>query len=126
MLKSFRHFGRVLKSLNMGERRLKVVQENHEKLDLLEVYEILFSSQVLDLRSSACLSANKSGEIWARGPQVMLGYHQNQQATSASLDNEGWLRTGKLNTHTHQVDLLRTALKDLPCEVIFFGGLVLI
>lgn len=33
------------------------------------------------------------GEIWARGPNVMLGYWKDSEATSRTLV-EGWLRTG--------------------------------
>ncbi|MEF3047757.1 AMP-binding protein [Pseudotabrizicola sp. L79] len=36
------------------------------------------------------------GELWVRGPQVMLGYWNNPEATARSLDAEGWLRTGDL------------------------------
>jgi long-chain acyl-CoA synthetase len=35
------------------------------------------------------------GEIVARGPNIMLGYYKNPQATSEVLD-EGWYRTGDL------------------------------
>jgi long-chain acyl-CoA synthetase len=36
------------------------------------------------------------GEVVARGPNVMLGYANNPEATSAVLDEGGWLRTGDL------------------------------
>jgi long-chain acyl-CoA synthetase len=37
-----------------------------------------------------------SGELLARGPNVMLGYWNNPQATAAMIDGDGWLHTGDL------------------------------
>ena len=36
------------------------------------------------------------GEVWVRGPNVFHGYWQDDAATAAVLDDEGWLRTGDL------------------------------
>ena len=36
------------------------------------------------------------GEVLARGPNIMLGYADNPEATKAVLDEGGWLRTGDL------------------------------
>lgn len=37
-----------------------------------------------------------AGEIWVRGPNVFAGYWQDEQATSAALTEDGWLRTGDI------------------------------
>ncbi|MCG6876257.1 MAG: AMP-binding protein, partial [Betaproteobacteria bacterium] len=38
----------------------------------------------------------EAGEIWVKGPNVFLGYHDAPAATAAALTADGWLRTGDL------------------------------
>jgi acyl-CoA synthetase (AMP-forming)/AMP-acid ligase II len=38
------------------------------------------------------------GELWMRGPNIMKGYFNNQEATRGTLDDDGWLRTGDVAT----------------------------
>ncbi|NMH98038.1 4-coumarate--CoA ligase family protein [Pseudonocardia acidicola] len=40
------------------------------------------------------------GELWVKGPNVMVGYLNNEEATAATLDAEGYLHTGDVATVT--------------------------
>lgn len=49
---------------------------------------------VVDLPTGNPKGVREEGEIWIRGPQVMKGYLNAPEATSATLTPDGWLRTG--------------------------------
>lgn len=42
------------------------------------------------------LDANETGELWFRGPNVMLGYFKNAAATEKTITKDGWLRSGDI------------------------------
>nr|QOE83949.1 4-coumarate:CoA ligase 14 [Gossypium hirsutum] len=53
-------------------------------------------AKIVDPETGAALPPAKPGELWVRGPLVMKGYVDNEEATVGTLDSDGWLRTGDL------------------------------
>jgi 4-coumarate--CoA ligase len=40
------------------------------------------------------MAPGEEGELWIKGPQVMIGYLNNEKATTDTLTPDGWLKTG--------------------------------
>lgn len=53
--------------------------------------------RIVDPETGADLPAGAEGEMWIKGPQVMIGYHNNDAATKATLTEDGWLKTGDVS-----------------------------
>ncbi len=61
----------------------------------------------------------EEGELWVRGPQVMKGYLNNDEATKITIDDDGWLHTGDvavLDEHHH------VSIVDRVKELIKYKG----
>jgi fatty-acyl-CoA synthase len=65
------------------------------------------------------VAAGEVGQITIRGPQVMQGYWDNQEATDEAL-RDGWLHTGDLGTLDEEGNL---AIVDRKNDMIISGGL---
>lgn len=62
------------------------------------------------------LGYNEPGEIWARGPQIAMGYLNNPKATAEAFDKDGFLHTGDIGSVTEQglikiVDRIKEMIK---------------
>ena len=71
---------------------------------------------VVDTATGAPLPRGADGEVWVRGPQLMLGYRDDPEATAATIDADGWLHTGDLghvdeDGHVFLVDRLKELIK---------------
>jgi long-chain acyl-CoA synthetase len=54
------------------------------------------------------------GEIWAKGPNVMMGYYKDPQMTADVLTPDGWFRTGDLGVFdSHHNLYIRGRLKNM-------------
>ena len=72
--------------------------------------------RIVDPETGNDLGIGEDGEIWIRGPQVMPGYLNNETATAATIDADGWLHTGDIghadeDGHFHIVDRLKELIK---------------
>src|SRR5215217_8117510 len=55
-------------------------------------------ARVIDPVSGEDVGYGVPGELWLRGPNVMVGYLNNPQATAETIDADGWLHTGDVAT----------------------------
>ena len=73
-------------------------------------------SRIVDPDTGEDQDVGGRGELWVRGPQVMTGYLNNDDATAATIDDDGWLHTGDIaiiDEHGHMsvVDRLKELIK---------------
>ncbi|WMV53478.1 hypothetical protein MTR67_046863 [Solanum verrucosum] len=55
-----------------------------------------FSAKVINHETGEASPPFKEGELWLKGPGIMKEYFGNEEATSATITKDGWLKTGDL------------------------------
>ncbi len=72
--------------------------------------------KVVDPVTGRECGVDEVGELWARGPQIMLGYWKRPDATADMITEDGWLKTGDIvvmdeNGYVKIVDRAREMIK---------------
>ncbi|KAJ4721013.1 4-coumarate-CoA ligase [Melia azedarach] len=75
--------------------------------------------KVIDPETGASLSYNQPGEICIRGSQIMKGYLNDDEATAATIDVDGWLHTGDIGYVDDDEEVF---IVDRVKEIIKFKG----
>jgi long-chain acyl-CoA synthetase len=63
-----------------------------------------YSIKIVDEENNE-VGVGQKGVLKVKGPQVMKGYYNNEEATRAAIDSEGYLNTGDLVTRTIYNDI---------------------
>ncbi|XP_020253316.1 4-coumarate--CoA ligase-like 9 [Asparagus officinalis] len=73
-------------------------------------------AKIVDTETGNPLSVGQQGELWLRGPTVMIGYVGDRDANASTFDSHGWLKTGDIcyfddNGLLYIVDRLKEMIK---------------
>ncbi|KAK7307356.1 hypothetical protein VNO77_40332 [Canavalia gladiata] len=104
----------MTESAAVGTRGLNTEKfQNYSSIGLLAPN---MEAKVVDWNSGAFLPPGSSGELWLRGPSIMKGYLNNEEATMSTIDKDGWLHTGDIvyfdqDGYLHISDRLKDIIK---------------
>ncbi|CAG2107844.1 unnamed protein product [Medioppia subpectinata] len=70
--------------------------------------------KVIDLNTGESVGPNQDGEICVRGEKLFAGYLNNEMATKAAINRDGWYRTGDIGRYDDRERIFITdRLKDV-------------
>ncbi|KAH8502172.1 hypothetical protein H0E87_018168 [Populus deltoides] len=81
-----------------------------------------FSAKIVDTETGSALPPGRKGELWLKSPTIMKGYLGNEAATTATIDPDGWLKTGDMgyldeDGFLHLVDRIKELIKHNGYQV---------
>ncbi|RWS15456.1 hypothetical protein B4U79_02702 [Dinothrombium tinctorium] len=94
------YFGQTFGSTEMGFSLVKPISEGITNVSTVGIPAIGFKAKIIEMGSERKLKANKIGEIRVKGPQLTLGYLNNEKANKESFDEEGFFKTGDLGYYS--------------------------
>ncbi|XP_026660362.2 4-coumarate--CoA ligase-like 6 isoform X2 [Phoenix dactylifera] len=73
-------------------------------------------AKIIDLKTGSALPSGIMGELWLRGPAIMKGYLNGEEAASSTIADGGWLRTGDIahfdqDGYLYVLDRLKDTIK---------------
>lgn len=77
-------------------------------------------AMIVDVETGDALGPNQLGEYWLRGPQRMLGYLNNAEATTEAIDADGWYHSGDIGYVNEEG---RVFIVDRVKELIKYKGM---
>ena len=76
-------------------------------------------ARIVDIKIGIPLPPMAIGELQVRGPQVMIGYWKNLEATQEAISEDGWLATGDIGYYDQDGYFF---LVDRKKDIIFAGA----
>ncbi|MPC57432.1 Luciferin 4-monooxygenase [Portunus trituberculatus] len=78
--------------------------------------------KVIDVETGKSLPANAKGEICLKSPSMMTGYLNNETATRATIDEDGWVHSGDIGYYDDSesfniVDRIKELIKVKAMQV---------
>ncbi|KHN00948.1 4-coumarate--CoA ligase-like 5 [Glycine soja] len=100
----------------------EVAQEFRRMFPWVELRQGYGLTEMIRIEMGKPFPPHKKGKLWFKSPTIMKGYLGNLEATSATIDSEGWLRTGDLgyideNEFVYIVERIKELIKHNGYQV---------